>query len=197
VAGEAAAGCHGADRLSGNGLTEALVMGQRAGQMALTLLEWRNPSVSSPTAARIERTAREAISRVTGLIQPGGERPVRPGEARRRVTRAMWLHAGLIRTRESLDAAQSEINRVKRALPFGVDPADGPAMTSALKTVNLLLTAEAITRSARYRKESRGLHFRDDYPVMDDAEGLRHVRVKLLSGEMSLAVSRGLELMEP
>jgi len=196
AAGEVAAGAHGADRLSGNGLTEALVMGRRAGEMALTVLERTGKGAASVSSGRVERAARDVTSRVSGLIESSVERPVSPAEARRRVTLAMWRFAGLARTRESLDSAQSEINRVKRALPFGVNVSNGPEVRQALKTLNLLLVAEAVTRSARYRRESRGVHWREDYPGTDDTEGLRHVRVKLLSGEMSLEVSRGLELME-
>lgn len=109
----------------------------------------------------------------------------------------MWRHAALVRTREGLDAAQSAINKIKRSLPLAADLGDGGDVRSALKTLNLLLVCEAIARSARYRKESRGVHYRSDFPDRDDAEWLRHVRVKLLSGEMSLDTSQGLELMGP
>lgn len=196
VAGEVAAGAHGAARLSGTGLTEAVVRGRRAGSLVLTSLPRRASGVGVP-ASELARQGRAKVQGVSALLEADEPEATRPHEARRRITEAMWNHVALVRSRDSLDAAQSEINKIKRALPLNVDLSDGAEVHEGLKVLNLLLVAEAITRSARYRRESRGVHYRSDFPGLDEAEGLRHVRVKLLSGEMSLEVSRGLELMEP
>jgi len=193
VAGEVAAGMHGADRLSGNGLTEAVAMGRRAGILAAASAQSANASLSGDW----ERLVRERIRRTMALMEGGGSGTLTPAEATRRIRQAMWRSAALVRSRESLDGTQSTINKVKRATPLTVDLDRGDDVRAALKALNLLLVAEAITRSARYRRESRGFHFRTDYPGSDDAEWLRHVKVRLLSGEMSLDISQGLELMEP
>ncbi|HCJ09584.1 MAG TPA: hypothetical protein DHW14_00260 [Clostridiales bacterium] len=196
VAGEVAAGAHGASRLSGTGLTEAVVRGRRAGSLVLASLPSRGAGAGVP-ASELTRQGRAKIQAVSALLEADDPDAVRPHEARRRVAEAMWRHVALVRSRDSLDAAQSEINKMKRALPLNVDLSDGAEVHQGLKVLNLLLVAEAITRSARYRRESRGVHYRSDFPGLDEAEGLRHVRVKLLTGEMSLEVSQGLELMEP
>jgi succinate dehydrogenase/fumarate reductase flavoprotein subunit len=194
VAGEAAAGMHGADRLSGNGLTEACVMGRRAGVLAAASVQ---SAASAGVGGDWDRLVREYIRRTVSLLEGVGDGTLTPTEATRRIRQAMWRSAALVRTRESLDAAQSTINRVKRVLPLNVDLDRGDDIRTALKACNLILVAEAVARSARYRRESRGFHFRTDYPGSDDAEWLRHVKVRLLSGEMSLDISQGLEIMEP
>ncbi len=194
VAGEAAAGTHGADRLSGNGLSEAAVFGCRAGALAASELR-AGRGDGSPD--NVEAEARDMVRRVRNLIEGRSGGSLEPAAAQARVRQAMWRYSALVRTRESLDFAQSAINRVKRSLPFSVDVSDGRQVRAALKTLNMLVVAEAITRSARFRKESRGVHFRADYPEADDGEWLRHVRVRLLSGEMSLDTTEGLDLMTP
>lgn len=195
VAGEVLAGSHGADRLSGNGLTEAVVFGRRAGTLAgsMTAARPRGPAGD----ADLERQARDRIRRTLNLLESTDENALRPAEAAHRIRHAMWRSAALVRTRESLDAVQSTLNKIKRVLPLAVDLGNGEEVRAGLKTLNLLLVAEAIVRSARYRRESRGVHYRADYPERDDGEWLRHVRVRLFSGEMSLDTSQGLELMEP
>jgi len=195
VAGEAAAGTHGADRASGNGLTEAAVLGRRAGLLAVASAGAN--SAARPAVGDLERQARERVRRTMSFLEPASPGSLTPEETTSRIRRVMWRHAALVRTREGLDAAQSAINKIKRSLPLAADLGDGGDVRSALKTLNLLLVGEAIARSARYRKESRGVHYRSDFPDRDDAEWLRHVRVKLLSGEMSLDTSQGLELMGP
>jgi succinate dehydrogenase/fumarate reductase flavoprotein subunit len=195
VAGETAAGTHGADRASGNGLTEAAVLGRRAGLLAVASVG--ADSAARPAVGDLERQARDRIRRTMSLLEQASPGSLTPEETMDRVRWVMWRHAALVRTREGLDAAQSAINKIKRSLPLTVDLGDGGDVRSALKTLNLLLVCEAIARSARYRKESRGVHYRSDFPDRDDAEWLRHVRVKLLSGEMSLDTSQGLELMGP
>ncbi|MEW6032546.1 MAG: FAD-binding protein [Bacillota bacterium] len=192
VAGEAVAGSHGADRLRGSGLTEALVTGWRAGKYVAGL-----PGGTGVPPGDVERGARERVRRVMALLESTQPGAPRPQDAVRRIALAMWRHAALVRTRESLDAAQSELNKIKRAMPFSCETGTSTEIWAALKALNVLLIAEAVIRSARYRKESRGLHFRADFPEQDDAEWLRHVRVKLVSGEMSLDTSSGLELMDP
>lgn len=195
AAGEVAAGVHGANRITGNGLTEAIVMGRRAGALAATAAAGRPAEPASATP--VERFAREQVRRTSALLEGSESEGLRPADAAQRIREVMWLQAGPIRSRESLDAVQSTLNKIKRAIPLTVDLANGEDVRSGLKALNLLAVAEAITRSARYRRESRGVHFRADYPDKDDAEWLCHVRVKLLHGEMSLDISQGLELMEP
>ncbi len=195
AAGEVAAGIHGADRIAGNGLTEAVVTGRRAGVLAAIVAAGRSPD--SASTAPVERLAREQVRRASALLEGSEQGAPRPAEVTRRIREAMWSSAGPIRSRESLDSVQSALNKIKRTLPLAVDLANGDDVRLGLKTLNLLTVAEAITRSARYRRESRGVHFRADCPAKDDAEWLRHVRVKLLQGEMSLDISQGLELMEP
>ncbi len=195
AAGEIVAGMHGADRLSGNGLSEAAVMGKRAATLASSLIS--DEAAGPVREGEAQALAQEEIRRTMAQFGGAGSAGARPLEVIGRVREAMWRCVGPVRNRDGLDTAQSTLNKIKRMAPLAVDLADGEATRTGLKALNLMAVAEAITRSARYRRESRGVHFRADYPEKDDAEWLRHVRVKLLHGEMSLDISQGLELMGP
>ncbi|MCL6581203.1 MAG: FAD-dependent oxidoreductase [Firmicutes bacterium] len=196
VAGQVATGVHGADWLPGNGLTEAVTLGRRAGLLAAAMLR-RSSGETGLSGSELEQLARARVGKTLALLEATGSAALRPAEMMARVREAMWRFTALIRTRESLDAAQSVLNRMKRQLPLAVQTADGLEVRAGLKALNLLLVAEAMTRSARFRRESRGVHFRADHPTRDDGEWLRHVRARLFAGEMSLDISGSLDLMEP
>ena len=79
----------------------------------------------------------------------------------------MWLHAGLFRTREGLDEAVDVLARVPAP--------SSPASAEEWRTRNLLTVARLIARAALRREESRGGHFRADFPVRDDIHWQVHL----------------------
>ena len=149
AAGEAACtGVHGANRLASNSLLEGLVFGARAG-VAMARLSAVQPC----------RAATAALE--------GASAAANGGEARRTLQKLMWQKAGVVRSRESLRDAEEQIERAIAMLPQ-------PSDRAHYELWNLHQTAQLLVRSALARQESRGAHFRTDFPRHDDARYQRH-----------------------
>ncbi len=173
VAGEDAGGTHGANRLGGNGVAESTVFGARAGETAAAIVDARGIYMPDPglVAASLER-AYAPLRREGSLL---------PFVLTDRLKETMWLHGGLVRTREGLLRARTELaalaeesSRVAVAGP----PEANPAWQQALDLESQLTVARLIVESALLREESRGAHFRADFPERDDEEWLRAVVVQ-------------------
>ena len=144
AAGEVACtGVHGANRLASNSLLEGLVFGARAGSAAA--LDQAHASVGTIEASPVE--AREA-----NAVRASGDVAL---AVRKRVRRLMWERVGILRSRESIKRALLEFEQIARA-PL------------ARASRNFLSVATVIARSALWREESRGAHFRTDFPERDD-----------------------------
>jgi L-aspartate oxidase len=148
AAGEVACtGVHGANRLASNSLLEGLVFGARAGSAAAT--DHANNSFTSAQAVAIEdetKVSDAAAARASGDVALA---------VRKRVRRLMWERVGILRSRESIKRALLEFEQIARA-PL------------ARASRNFLNVATLIARSALWREESRGAHFRTDFPERDD-----------------------------
>jgi L-aspartate oxidase len=156
AAGEVACtGVHGANRLASNSLLEGLVFGARAGRVAAEDHAGKSfPShdgIASP-----EDEAKGSVQRGYGDIALA---------VRKRVKRLMWERVGILRSRESIKRALWEFEQIARA-PL------------ALASRNFLNVAMLIARSALWREESRGAHFRTDFPARDDEHWRVHSIVK-------------------
>ncbi len=149
AAGEAACtGVHGANRLASNSLLEGLVFGARAADaMEGALHKPRSSELGTP---RTEFQTAESAS-LTAL--------------RRELQKTMWEEAGLLREAEGLQAAQRRLAAI--AIPDAIH-------RQALELRNLHAVAELMVASALARQESRGAHYRNDFPQRDDAHFGRH-----------------------
>jgi L-aspartate oxidase len=151
AAGEVACtGVHGANRLASNSLLEGLVFGARAGRAAA--LDFAH--VSAGGAHGIDASREEELAGpIPGpAVKNAGEIAL---AVRKRVRRLMWERVGILRSLDSIGRALSEFEQISRA-PLG------------LASRNFLNVATLIARSALWREESRGAHFRTDYPARDD-----------------------------
>jgi succinate dehydrogenase / fumarate reductase flavoprotein subunit len=160
AAGECASGINGANRLGGNSLSDLLVFGKRAGEHAAIFAK-------SNAAGRIdERQIDDAAKRALRSFDHGqaGENPF---TIQQELQGMMQDLVGIVREatemRRALDGLQSLKVRAERAGITGHREYHGGWHT-AIDVVNLLVVSEAITRSALERQESRGGHFRTDYP---------------------------------
>jgi succinate dehydrogenase / fumarate reductase flavoprotein subunit len=175
AAGECAAGLHGANRLGGNSLSDLLVFGKRAGEHAARFAASHgNPAVDSNAVNEIARQALEPFSRngstAEGAFQIGGA-----------LQDMMQDLAGIVRREEELERAKQELAKMRdRATRVGVqgNREYNPGWHTALDLENLLTVSEAVVLAAHARKESRGAHFRDDFPrvrkvQLRDPEGSR------------------------
>jgi len=182
AAGEAAAGLHGANRLGGNSLSDLVVFGRRAGIYAAEYVKGLKGRVTVDEGA-----AKAAIG---ALLSPfertGGENPY---AIHADLQECMQSLVGIIRTEGELRKALSEIAVFKQRLAR-VKVAGGrdfnPAWHLALDLYSMLSVSEAVTLGAIARKESRGGHTRDDYPMADDRLGKVNMVIRKRGGEFSV-----------
>ena len=164
AAGEAVGGANGANRLSGNALSEAFVFGERAGRFAAAAIEKR-VNLWSHDATRL------AVDEITAGLHVNS-RQSGPGLAGMLVTlqELMWRDVGLLRTANNLTSARTLVRDMRREIgnhPGASDHRFAISMQDWFDMRNSLITAEAIIASAQTRTESRGAHQRDDFPLTD------------------------------
>ncbi|MBI2186915.1 MAG: FAD-binding protein [Acidobacteria bacterium] len=164
AAGEAVGGPGGANRVSGNAISEALVFGERAGFFAAETAAGADPGWSPAYAER-------ARAELADLRARKGSGPA-PGVVSTELQDAMWEHAGPFRSEEGLERALARIHALRRRLPeltiaagdvFNLDVQDWYELNAMLRS------AEAVASSALRRRESRGAHQRLDAPQMSPA----------------------------
>ena len=160
--GEAIGGANGANRLSGNAITEALVFGARAGRNAARHA-LKNSPLWSPRAAYS-----------TLDLLRGAKRRDAPNPAAlvRDLKALMADEVGPFRTEQKLQSALEAIARLKTDIgetPFWSATAFDPVLVDWLDLRNMLLVAQSVAVPALARIESRGAHQREDYPGLDEA----------------------------
>ncbi len=173
AAGECAAGINGANRLGGNSLSDIVVFGKRAGEYAAQYA--RSRPAGATRQDQIEAITRTALA----PFDRGSEGEV-PYTVQRDLQAMMQRLVGIVRTegemREALTGLASLEQRTARVGVHGHREYHSGWHT-ALDLRNLLAVSEAITRSALERTESRGGHFRDDYPAQHPDWGRHNVQV--------------------
>jgi succinate dehydrogenase / fumarate reductase, flavoprotein subunit len=160
AAGECAAGINGANRLGGNSLSDLLVFGKRAGEYAAAFAREQRRAAVNQADARA--AADEALKPFAAGA--GAENPYAIQSA---LQEMMQSNVGIVRTEGEMQQALGDLSTLKtRAATVGVTGHReyNPGWHTAIDLRNLLTVSEAITRSAIERKESRGGHFREDYP---------------------------------
>jgi len=175
AAGEVAAGLHGANRLGGNSLSDLLVFGKRAGEYAAKFAkEHGTGQVNLAQAEAAERRALEPFER-------NGANAEGPYEIQRELQEMMQDLVGIVRNESEMLRALEGIHqlreRARRVRVYG-NREYNPGWHTALDLAHLLTVSEATTRSAVERKESRGAHFREDYPDKDAASGRFNIVVR-------------------
>jgi succinate dehydrogenase / fumarate reductase flavoprotein subunit len=163
AAGECAAGINGANRLGGNSLSDILVFGKRAGEFAAKFAA--SHGHGSFDAQQVDEAARRAVEPFDRGTQGEG-----PYQVQYALQEMMQDLVGIVRTDQemlrALDGLETLRERARR-VGTGGHREYNPGWHAALDLHNLLTVSEAITRSAIERRESRGGHFRDDYPDKD------------------------------
>jgi len=180
AAGEVAGGIHGANRLGGNSLADLLVFGARAGQWAARwALESSSPVIDA-------EQVKEEDGRIRSLLERRNE-GVRPVEVKRAIQEIMWEKAGVVRSQRSLTEALEGLGQLQVDLSqlrvAGKGLLYNRELVSYLEAENLLLVGKAIITSALVREESRGAHYREDFPEKDDRLWLKNVLLRLKGDE--------------
>ena len=178
AAGEDTGGVHGANRLGGNGVAESTVFGGIAGDVMADFVAGRPPSRGGAAADVI-------VGRLTApLERRGGDLYALQRELRE----VMWDRAGLVRDGEGLKAAAATAERIAAELARSGVPG-GPAFNLAwqdwINLTNQAIVAHLIATSALARTESRGAHYRNDFPA-PSAAPLYTVRAQSRAGETAV-----------
>ncbi|HEX5681029.1 MAG TPA: FAD-binding protein [Desulfobacterales bacterium] len=173
AAGEAAGGLHGANRMGGNALSETLVFGARAGSAAAA---WVNRSGGGSRQDLLKELGERARKWSYGT--PVG------GELKDRLRKIMWEDGGIIREEKGLSRALGAVKEIQNEASassskselYGKELLDSIELRSAARVATLILEA------ALMRRESRGAHFREDFPGQNDAQWQGHLQVHLTPG---------------
>ncbi len=151
------------------------VFGRRAGRSAAQRARERGiPSVASALIAAEK-------GRLANLQTQRGS--LGPGQLKRWIQECMWRHLLVVRSDASLRTCLAEVGRLRgRMAEINLD---GPGQLMGLLEVeNLLTVAEIMARAALLRTESRGSHYREDYPQRDDARWKRSIVTRRANGRM-------------
>jgi len=183
AAGEVGAGLHGANRLGGNSLSDLLVFGMRAGKYAAEFAGRQgSPRVDAQQADAVVKAALEPFDR-----RSNGEGPY---QVEHDLQAMMQELVGIVRREDEIRTAIERLKALReRAAKVSV-PGNreyNPGWHTALDLQNLLTVSEIVARAALERKESRGGHFRDDYPEKDPSYGKFNILIKRgMNGEMQV-----------
>jgi L-aspartate oxidase len=155
VAGEAAAtGVHGANRLASNSLLEGLVFGARAGQAMRKELGKHAATIRPAQPLASNGPIDAPIEQVMGEIQD-----------------LMWRDVGIVRTEATLKRALDQLTEVCARVAH-------PQTRRAFEARNIHLVGTLVARAALAREESRGAHYRLDFPAHNDVKFLKHSVIK-------------------
>jgi fumarate reductase flavoprotein subunit len=188
VAGEDSGGVHGANRLGGNGVANSTVFGGIAGDTMAQALggerAWREPDIDALEAA---------LARARGAFAPGVPAPAETLETiRERLFTLMWDDAGIVRdatglarAADGLDALAAEL-QAWRLPAVAADPAFNLAWHDSLNLANLVTVSQAIVRAAQAREDSRGAHFRSDFPEPGELSTSSHTRIRVRNDRLTV-----------
>jgi succinate dehydrogenase / fumarate reductase, flavoprotein subunit len=176
AAGECAAGLHGANRLGGNSLSDLLVFGKRAGEYAAKYVK-ETPNVQVDEN-QIEQIAKWALSPFERESNQGSENPF---QIQSHLQEKMQELVGIVRVESELTEAIDLIKNVSEQINrtgCGGNRGYNPGWHTAMELFHMITVAEAITRAARERKESRGGHFREDFPEKSEEYGKINIAIR-------------------
>ncbi len=156
--GEAASGVHGANRLGGNSLADLLVFGKYVGQNAATYSK-------NMKAMKIpQRVIEEEVARIKNFIKSDGTNPYTLTE---KLRKTMSENVGIVRNETNMKKTLSVIEEIKTEYKnVGVNGnlQYNPGLLQCLELYNMFTISELLVRGAIMRKESRGAHYRSDFP---------------------------------
>jgi succinate dehydrogenase/fumarate reductase flavoprotein subunit len=158
--GEVIGNVHGANRLGGNSLADVQVFGKRAGEQAAIFS--RESSLKSPNLHEVEGE----FLRLRDLCDSKGS--VTPRSIKRELQQLMWDHMGIVRDASRLSEGLQKLENLKdkgsQMGRIGSSRRYNYALLEAIEVPSMLCVAEVMLRSGLFREESRGNHFRSDFP---------------------------------
>jgi len=184
-AGETSGGVHGANRISGNALAETQVFGARSGRYAAEYASRVDEIKLNKDKIEEEKT------RVKRFLKKEGKISIY--KFRRKVKEIMWKYVAIIRRKEDLERAVKELGLLREELSkIGISSESrcyNQQWIECIEAENMLDVATIVAKSALLREESRGAHYREDYPQTDNKKWLKHTVVKKEQGRMITGTS--------
>ncbi len=167
ASGEATSGVHGANRLGGNALADTQVFGEISGREAAKKAD--SIELLSPD----ENEVKSEVDRIQSLIKDG---KYRPGDIKKEIQNVMWKYVAIVRNEEGLIKAQQcmkDLEEKSKDLKVDDYKQYNNDLVLALEIKSMIKLAQLIIKSALLRCESRGAHYRMDYPETNDDEYLK------------------------
>lgn len=167
AAGEATSGVHGANRLGGNALADTQVFGNIAGIQSSKRAQ--ETELVEPDKDEIT----DEINRISTIWNNG---TYDPDDIKIEIRKIMWEYVAIVRDEEGLKQARIELDKLQEKTNDMNVPEYkeyNNKLTTALEVISMIKLAKLIVESALLRKESRGAHYRIDYPEKNDAEYLK------------------------
>jgi len=178
AAGEVCSGVHGANRLGGNALAEVFVLGVIAGENAAkTALKGKRPRFPEKELLKEERRIEASYF--------NGHRDEK--DLRMSLKEIMWENVGIIRNTKGVERALDTITELNSCVP-DMYVRDRSALIKSLELKNMLLISEMVCRAALLRKESRGAHYREEYPQEDNDNWLKNIFIRKEGSGIKLEV---------
>ncbi len=177
AAGETCGSMHGANRLMGNAIAEALVFGTVTGKMAADKALKMDREI--PPSCEVT----DGVEMLTELAS--GSREINLEQLQKSLKQLMWDKVGIIRSQSSLEDARKDIIALWEQLRTALST-DSRQLFHKLKLTNISAVAEMVCRAALVRTESRGSHYRPDYSEENDADWLKTVEISLQEQGMRL-----------
>ncbi|WP_407454949.1 fumarate reductase (CoM/CoB) subunit TfrA [Methanobrevibacter sp.] len=160
-AGEVCGGVHGANRLGGNALADTQVFGKIAGVSA-------SEAAKTTELKTDEEQVNKEASRIEGLIKKG---TIKPQEFKNKIKNLMWEKVAIVREEKTLNEALGQLQEMQKDLE-NLDVSDknqyNADLVTALEVINMVEICILTVKSAILRRESRGAHFRSDFPETKD-----------------------------
>jgi succinate dehydrogenase/fumarate reductase flavoprotein subunit len=168
AAGEVTGGLFGSARLGGSALADIIVFGAIAG---------RNAALNAKRIKRLEPDQRqidEEKARLQSIVDEKNDN-ITPQKIQREIKSIMWNYVAFARTEDSLKEAGKQLDLLRKEIPRLQSGKDG--LSKAIETINMLEVSSIVTASALERTESRGAHWRLDYPNPNNKKWLKNIIV--------------------
>jgi len=187
--GEAVSGYHGANRLGGNALSEILVSGSRAGQYAAI---WAGSSTGQGDRKWVNERLSAWEEKI--LEWQGRKSGLRPIEGKRKIQEIMWESAGVVRDGAKMEKGLSLLADLKEESKTRLAVTSGKKFNREILDVfelsHMIRISTIILRSALMRQESRGAHYRLDFPFPDNKKWLTNIVLQKSGEDVNLRAEK-------
>lgn len=176
--GEVAAGVHGANRMAANALTDVLVFGATAGKFAA------QKAITKTSPKIDEKQIKLEKERIFNIYERDEGEDFK--QIRTKTQNIMNNSVGVIRREDELRRAMTELERINTHHLYIAGKKNYRELNKLLETINFIQTGKLIAQAALMRTESRGAHYREDFPKENNEKWLSNIIIRLQNGKLTL-----------